>query len=122
MRTAFEAAYARLFGRTIEGLAAEITNWSLEIATILPDPALIARQTSGPAAPITRHRRFYDAGQRQMVEADEIARAAMTPGMRAEGPAIITEAETSTLVTSAFRAIAQADGCLLLLRKDAHEP
>ncbi len=42
----------------------------------------------------------------------------MTPGMMANGPAIITEDETSTIVTSAFRAIGQPDGCLLLIRKE----
>ncbi|MEM7597951.1 MAG: hydantoinase/oxoprolinase family protein, partial [Pseudomonadota bacterium] len=31
--TAFEAAYRTLFGRVIEGLAVEVTNWSLTVAT-----------------------------------------------------------------------------------------
>ena len=118
LRQAFEAAYETLFGRTIAGLSAEVTNWTLEIATVTPDPVPVLRRTSGPDAEVTRMRPLYDAALRRHVDAREVARAAMVPGSVAEGPAIITEAETSTIVTSAFRAIAQDDGCLLLMRKD----
>ena len=46
-------------------------------------------------------------------------RAAMTPGMKIDGPAIIVEEETATIVTSAFRAVGQGDGSLRLIRKEA---
>ena len=35
-----------------------------------------------------------------------------------DGPAVIIERETSTVVTSRYRAVRQADGCLLLTRKE----
>lgn len=116
---AFEDAYRTLFGRIIDGLMPEITNWSLTVASRAPEPAPVARLTGGASATPRRLRRVFDAGLRQMVEAAEVPRAAMTPGSVTEGPAIITEDETSTIVTAAFRAIGQADGCLLLIRKDA---
>ena len=47
-------------------------------------------------------------------------RAAMTPGMKIDGPAIIVEEETATIVTSAFRAVGQGDGSLRLIRKEAN--
>ena len=93
-----------------------IGRWSWPPA--LPDPVPVTRRTGGTPAPVTRSRRVYDAALRTEVEATEVARSAMAPGMEAPGPAIITEAETSTIVTCAFRAIAQDDGCLLLIRKD----
>ena len=40
----------------------------------------------------------------------------MTPGMRADGPAVITEAETTVVVPRQFDIIAQTDGCLDLNR------
>jgi N-methylhydantoinase A len=43
----------------------------------------------------------------------------MTPGAALDGPAIIVEDETATLVTSAFRAVGQGDGSLRLIRKEA---
>ena len=42
----------------------------------------------------------------------------MTPGQTVEGPAIIVETETSTIVTSAYRAVGQGDGSMLLLAKE----
>jgi N-methylhydantoinase A len=115
---AFEEAYRGLFGRIIDGLMPEITNWSLTVATRAPDPVPVARLIDGRPAAGRRPRRFFDAALRQEVEATEIARADMIPGATVEGPAIIIEDETSTIVTSAFRAIGQADGCLLLIRKE----
>jgi N-methylhydantoinase A len=79
----------------------------------------VAKPEGESAAPVTRQRRIYDAAQRDFVEAAEIARDALRPGMCADGPAVITERETTTIVTSAYRAIAQCDGSLLLIRKGA---
>ena len=56
------------------------------------------------------------------VDAALVNRNDMTPGTRVSGPAAIVERETTTIVTAAYHAIAQADGCLLVQRKgEAHE-
>ena len=65
-----------------------------------------------------RTRKFFDAGLRKMVDASEVTRAAMTAGQMIDGPAVIVEDETTTIVTSAYRAIGQDDGSLLLTRKE----
>ncbi|GAA6208648.1 hydantoinase/oxoprolinase family protein [Cognatishimia sp. WU-CL00825] len=114
---AFEAAYQTLFGRIIDGLPIEITNWSLVVASVLPDVDRVTPHGAGKPAEELRSRSFYDAAQRKQVTAREIARSAMTPGAVAEGPAVIVENETTTIVTSAYRAIGQGDGSLLLRRK-----
>ena len=116
---AFEEAYRTLFGRTIDGLAPEITNWSLIVASVLPPPQATQRLNGTSAPQISRTRQMFDAAQRTSVEAQEVARSAMTPGQSVDGPAVIVETETSTIVTSAFRVIGQTDGSLLLIRKDA---
>jgi N-methylhydantoinase A len=115
----FAEDYARLFGRVIEGLAVEITNWQLTVATEVPPVAAAERFEGGRAAEPVRMRRFYDAALRREVEAAEVPRAAMGPGLSVEGPAIIVEDETATVVTSAFRAVGQGDGSLRLMRKEA---
>lgn len=114
---AFEAAYRSLFGRTIDGLAIEITNWSLVIASVLPAVAKAERFDTGTPANELRMRSFYDAALRKRVDACEVARTDMAAGCVAEGPAVIVENETTTIVTSAYRAIGQGDGSLLLRRK-----
>ncbi|MEM1074042.1 MAG: hydantoinase/oxoprolinase family protein [Pseudomonadota bacterium] len=116
--SAFEEAYLTLFGRTIDGLACEITNWSLIVATVLPDvPKASRHDTGAPAEPI-RSRRFFDAAERRMVDAQEVEREALSPGMSVDGPAVVVEQETTTIVTSAYRVIGQGDGSLLLRHKE----
>ncbi|MEM8872091.1 MAG: hydantoinase/oxoprolinase family protein [Pseudomonadota bacterium] len=115
--TAFEAGYRRLFGRTIDGLACEITNWSLSVATVLPQAKKVARHDGGSGLSGTRVRQFFDAAQRRMVDALEVARDSMCAGASVDGPAIIVERETTTIVTSAYRVTGQGDGSLLLTRK-----
>ncbi len=116
---AFEDAYRTLFGRTIEGLSVEVTNWLLTVSTMLPEVERVDRHKNGTDATAVRHRWFFDAALRAEVEAREVERSDMSPGRVVEGPAIIVESETSTIVTSAFRAVGQGDGSLLLLAKEA---
>lgn len=114
---AFDAAYRTLFGRLIEGLGVEVTNWSLVVASVVPRTAPVVRHDRGTPAPALRVRQVYDAALRKFVEAAEIARSDMTPGHSVDGPAIIVENETTTIVTSAYRAVGQGDGSLRLIRK-----
>ena len=116
--TAFEEAYRTLFGRIIDGLACEITNWSLTVSTILPNVIAAQQYRSGGTPPTQRQREFYDAGARGIVAAREVRRDAMKPGIAIDGPAVIVERETSTIVTTAYRAVGQGDGSLLLIRKE----
>ncbi|TCS57605.1 N-methylhydantoinase A [Primorskyibacter sedentarius] len=118
IQSAFEDAYRILFGRIIDGLGIEITNWSLVVASVMPDAAPATRFDTGTTAPIMRTRQFYDAALRRMVDAHEVERSALTAGQAVEGPAVIVESETTTIVTSAYRAIGQGDGSLLLRRKE----
>ena len=115
---AFEENYRTLFGRTIDGLGVEITNWSLVVASDVPPPASVTRRTDGIPIAADRTRQFFDAGLRKMVDASEVTRAAMTAGQMIDGPAVIVEDETTTIVTSAYRAIGQDDGSLLLTAKE----
>ncbi|MEP2639292.1 MULTISPECIES: hydantoinase/oxoprolinase family protein [Roseobacteraceae] len=114
---AFETAYRGLFGRVIDGLAIEITNWSLVVASVLPDTLPVERHAQGAAVTPLRTRQFFDAALRKTVDAQEVDRAAMTAGQAIDGPAIIIESETTTIVTSGFRAVGQGDGSLRLVRK-----
>ncbi len=116
--TAFEQAYRTLFGRVIDGLACEITNWSLIVATVLPEVEAAQQYAGGTPASAIRTRQFYDAAKRRMVEAQEVARETLTPGVSVDGPAVIVEQETTTIVTSAYRVTGQGDGSLRLSRKE----
>lgn len=116
---AFEQAYRMLFGRVIEDLAVEVTNWSLTVASVLPGVPKAGRHLSGLPLEAGTTREFFDAALRRTVTAQEVERSAMAPGVIVEGPAVVVENETSTIVTSAYSVIGQGDGSLLLLRKGA---
>lgn len=116
---AFEAAYRQLFGRIIDGLAIEVTNWSLTVASVVPDVLPVDRHLDGASSVNGKSQSFFDAALRKTVEAREVDRASMEPGIKIDGPAVVVESETTTIVTSAYSVIGQADGSLLLLRKGA---
>ncbi|MEO0567122.1 MAG: hydantoinase/oxoprolinase family protein [Pseudomonadota bacterium] len=118
---AFEDAYRTLFGRIIDGLAVEITNWALNVMTPVPPTALVAPPVRLYDAEATRQREIFDAAKRELLDAAEVPRAAMRPGASVEGPAVIVERETSTIITAAYRASMQCDGALLIERKEARQ-
>ena len=117
IRAAFEDAYRTLFGRIIDDLEVEITNWSLSVASRLPDRAPLRTLGMSRKFEGLETRSFFDAALRKDVDAQVIERTAMTAGTRVDGPAAIIEDETSTIVTSAFFAIGQSDGSILVQRK-----
>lgn len=117
LRAAFEESYARLFGRTIEGPGIEVTNWSVLVSSRPIPVRPVTLRGPSEARAGGKSRRFYDAALRRTVDGIEVPRESLAPGDTVYGPAIVTENETSSIVTSAFVAIAQDDGSLLILRK-----
>jgi N-methylhydantoinase A len=89
------------------------------VSTVLPDVEPVVGYKNGSDANVVRTREFFDAALRKTVAAREVERSSMTAGKAVEGPAIIVESETSTVVTSGYRAVGQGDGSMLLLAKEA---
>jgi N-methylhydantoinase A len=115
-RDAFGEAYRALYGRIIPTLGIEALTWTLSLAEAKPLPARIPDPPPAVApAPIGR-RRLIDPGTGIATEAAIHDRAALPPGARIDGPAVIVEAETSTLVPDGFRAGPNAAGHILIER------
>jgi N-methylhydantoinase A len=108
----FEADYAKLFGRTVEGLDIEITVWSVNATTPPEAVARTAEQSPGTAADVALTRRMFDPALAEYCDADVVLRAQMAPGQTAQGPAAITEDETTIILPASRRAICQPDGCI----------
>ena len=113
----FEDAYSTLFGRTVEGMVVEITVWSVNAFTPPEDPQPLGDLPSRADAATSVTRQLFDPASGEVLTAAEIERHALTPGMQASGPAVITEAETTVVVPRQFDIIAQTDGCLDLNRR-----
>ncbi|NBS42138.1 MAG: hydantoinase/oxoprolinase family protein [Acetobacteraceae bacterium] len=115
-RAAFEATYRALYGRTIPKLEIEVLTWTLSLAEAKPLPSRIADPPDAPTPSPSGKRHIMDPGTRGLIEAAIYDRASLSPGARIIGPAVIVEAETSTLVPEGFRAGPNAAGHILIER------
>lgn len=115
--TLFQAEYAKLFGRTVDGMEAEVTVWSVNAFT--PPPVVVPVVPARPTAAIApdEQRPLFDPGLGRLTTAAVAARADFHPGAHIQGPAIVTEDETTIILPTSRALIAQADGCLDMHRK-----
>ena len=108
----FEADYVKLFGRSVEGMEAEITVWSVNAFTPPLPVDRIAAVAQGNETVSDLRRALFDPALGVVTDAAVIERDAMSPGARVSGPAVVTEEETTIILPSSRDLIAQVDGCL----------
>ena len=122
MRKAFQEEYARFFGRAIDAmgdLEIEIVTWSVKVQDERVAPAARTLDGKGTLVAPSKRRAVFDSATGSALESAVFEREALAQGARIEGPAVIVERETATVVTSPFDAIIQGDGAILLVRKGA---
>ncbi|MGC1260963.1 MAG: hydantoinase/oxoprolinase family protein [Jannaschia helgolandensis] len=113
----FEADYTRLFGRTVAGLDVEITVWSVN-ATTPPSPVEpLGAAGRGGTIIGTGTRAVFDPALAQVVDAAVVARTGLMDGATIDGPAVLTEDETTIIVPASRTATHLPDGCIDLTRK-----
>jgi N-methylhydantoinase A len=117
IRSRFETEYIRLFGRALEGLDIEIMNWSVQVRSELMQSARVDPVDSQRDRQSDERRRIFDAREQCFVDAAVYQRDDLQDGDLIDGPAVIIESETSTVLTSRYQALRQTDGCLLLMKK-----
>jgi N-methylhydantoinase A len=117
MRERFEAGYRQLFARHIPGAAIEVLSWAVLVSTDAAKPRRLGKPRSKAAPKPIGVRPIFDAKSGRTVRVPMYDRLAMAPGARVEGPAIVVEAGTSTLVSAAFDAEIDAGLGLVLTRK-----
>jgi N-methylhydantoinase A len=119
LRAAFEEAYRRLYSRIIPGVEVEVLSWVLLLSGPVPKP-----EAAPPAPPAGSHpeparrRAVFDSDAAEFVEVAIYERAALGPGAVIEGPAVIVEDETSTVVSRHFDARIDAFGYIELARRN----
>jgi len=108
----FETEYAALFSRTVDGMEIEITVWAVNATT---PPAPVAAVDGTPAAAnvtTVASRDLFDPALGVVTKAHEALRSDFTPGAQIQGPAVITEEETTIIVPSSRMAKALADATI----------
>ena len=136
LAAAFDAEYARLYGRTIPGQEREVLSWTLTVTTRKPESAAPSAGASASGngtrasapdgdrgaatSPVAPTRQLFDP-----VLADYAAAAVhrreqlrLSPDEGLAGPAVIVEDQTTTVVPEGFRATVNAFGYLVLDRVD----
>jgi N-methylhydantoinase A len=114
LRRRFEATYETVFGRIIPKLEVEALTWTLSLATDrpLPKPAAEAKAAAAPKA--SGHRDVLDPVSGRHEKAALHERASLSAGMSLDGPALIVEDGTTTVVPQGFSARINALGQIVL--------
>lgn len=108
----FEADYRALFGRVVTGMDVEITVWAVNATTLVPPVDRIELAAVGDTVTSDENRSVFDAALGKPVSSTIIHRSALDAGQTVQGPAVITEDETTIILPSSCRAIRQSDGCI----------
>ena len=145
LREAFDRGYETVYGRTIPGLDVEVLSWTLVVtAPATPDVPAGTSGGSGrgsgrgsgtaenvpagtslggrPAAPEpapARWTRLWDGPGGESATAAVHIRGALAEGARVEGPALIAEDQTTTVVPDGWEARVLGGGHLLVERRTA---
>ena len=113
----FTKAYEEFFGRAIDHLAIEAVSWSVRVASVVEAPEPVELEFGdGPAAVPVGERAMYDPITGLDTESVVVERSSLESGGTVTGPAVIVEAQTTTVLASHHRAVMQSDGTLLVRR------
>jgi N-methylhydantoinase A len=119
IRELFEAAYRRLYSRSIPGVEIEILSWVVAVSAP-SEGELGAPLPERPTEPRPRSRwPVFDPGVGEFQEVAAYWRGDLAPGARISGPAVIAEDETSTVVSPLYDARIDRFGYIELIRREA---
>ena len=110
---AFEGSYAELYGRIIPGLDVEVLSWTLNLTTAqeqaVPVDETLPRSSNDKDYPT---RLIMDDGN--LVSTQQVFRDQLPKHERLEGPMLIIEDQTTTVVPSRFAVHVNARGDLVI--------
>ena len=108
----FEEDYKRLFGRTVQGMEAEITVWSVNSFTPTAKPERVQDVAAKTPVESRQSRPCFDPALGQAVPAQIITRDMLATGSLVDGPALIVEDETTIVLPASRQATAASDGTI----------
>jgi len=108
----FEAEYEALFGRTVAGMDIEITVWAVNATTDAAVADALAATPDESNAAVSGKRDLFDPALGKVATAAVVLRDNLVPGAVVQGPALITEDETTIVVPTSRSAIARPDGTI----------
>jgi N-methylhydantoinase A len=115
----FEAQYRKAYKRVIPGLGAEVLTWILTvtIADSIAAAPPVLQMAAQIVAKAQGQRQIFDPALGAYVSAALFSREAMAPGSIFDGPAVVTEAQTTTYVPAEFSGRVSEAGHLVMILK-----
>ena len=113
----FTSVYHSLYGRAIPHLGIEIMSWSVTVATRATAPRRARAVPKRAAGRARAARRIFEPTRAKWCEVPAYERAMLRAGDLVAGPALVTEDQTTTVVTAGFDAHVNALGYLVLERR-----
>ena len=102
LRAAFDATYARVYGRVIPNLEVEAVTWTLSLAEEHELPPQSAMPSDAEVAAPVGMRRVVETTSGEVVDTSVYGRSELPRGARLRGPAVIVEDGTSTIVPTGY--------------------
>ena len=124
LREAFDRAYNAVYGRTIPGLDVEVLSWTLVVSAPARATGDAGAATDTPSAAPRVERpqptawaELFEGTAKGLVRAAVHHRAELEAGVIVSGPALIAEAQTTTVVPGGWEAVVLPGGHLLAERR-----
>jgi N-methylhydantoinase A/oxoprolinase/acetone carboxylase beta subunit len=125
----FEDAYRRKYGILSSGVPVQAVNWRVTVSGPRPEPQPLEagprtakakmaspKATASGNGPLKERRPVYFTTGKEPVETPVYNRYVLPAGFAAPGPAIVEEAEATTVVLPGWTVRLDNSGCLLLTR------
>ncbi|MEM7043073.1 MAG: hydantoinase/oxoprolinase family protein [Pseudomonadota bacterium] len=112
----FDETYCQIYRRIIPNAEVEILTFGLTLATTGGEAAPLASfATNGKVTPKSQGTRpLFDGDSGEVIEVPTYWRADLEPDDRIDGPALIQEEQTTTLVTANFTATLATNGAIVM--------
>jgi 5-oxoprolinase (ATP-hydrolysing)/N-methylhydantoinase A len=98
LRARFDGEYAKLYGVTLDGYPVQALNWRVLVAADAPQVSIRVPGRAGDGAAPGRRRALFLPGGRGFVDAPVYRRYDLAGGVVITGPAVVEEAEATTLL------------------------
>jgi N-methylhydantoinase A len=117
LRAQFERLYQSVYGVTMPDQDVELVTWSVTVSSPTEPHAASRSVARRVAAAARAHRDVYEPALGRVTEFSVYRRDDLAPGDELVGPALIEEAQTTTVVPASFTAYIEAAGMIVMERR-----
>ena len=112
----FEETYSAQYTHRIPNARVEVVSWSVTVSTPVIDLSAEAPEASPHRAKAESRRQIVDPQSGAVIDLDVYWRPDLAPGAELDGPAVVTEEQTTSLIPGGFKARVDAFGHLEIIR------